>query len=83
MHKSCIRDATLSRLQAKAEAQAEAEAVSSTEGKKKAEKGKNVPLLKVEWLDELITGGLVEQGGRSGQFWVEDMHCLGCGGVMR
>ena len=81
MHKSCILDATLSRLQA------EAEAVSSKKGKKKGKKVKKLPSLEAEWMDErsegygaLITEGPVGQGGH---FWVEDVHCLGCGSLMR
>ena len=87
MHKSCILDATLSRLQAEAEAQAEPEAVLSKNGKKKVKKVKKLPSLEAEWMDErsegygaLITEGPVGQGGH---FWVEDVHCLGCGGMMR
>lgn len=85
MHKTCILDATLARLQADAEAQAEA--VSNTKAKKKAKKGKKLPSLEVEWMDELSEGygARVFEGpvGQGGHFWAEDVHCLGCGGVMR
>lgn len=81
MHKTCILDATLARLQADAEAQA---AVSSKKSKKK---GKKPPPLEVEWADERSDGygALVTEGpvGQGGHYWVEDVHCLGCGGVMK
>lgn len=92
MHKSCILDATRSRLQAEAEAEAEAGGKGKKKKKKKkAKKGKEGPSLEVEveWMDEPsegyaapVTEGPVEPGGRDGHFWLEDVYCLGCGGVM-
>lgn len=93
MHESCILDATRSRLQAEAEAHAEAGGKGKKKKKKKkAKKGKEGPSLEVEveWMDEPsgdygapVTEGPVEPGGRGGHFWLEDVYCLGCGGVMR
>lgn len=81
MHKSCVLDATLSLVKA---ALTRAEVASSKKSKKKAKK---IPPLRAEWTDghregygALITEGPVEQDGH---FWVEDVYCLGCGGVMR
>lgn len=55
------------------------------EKKKKKEKEEELPSLSAEWTDER-TGGLgiliKEGGGRGGHFRREDVHCLGCGGVM-
>ncbi|CAD6564267.1 MAG: hypothetical protein ASARMPREDX12_002606 [Alectoria sarmentosa] len=64
MHKSCILDATLSRLQAEAEAQAEPEAVLSKNGKKKVKKVKKLPSLEAEWMDERSEGygALITEG---------------------
>lgn len=81
MHKSCILDATLSRVKA---ALTKAEAVSSKQRKKKARK---LPSLGAEWMDGRCEGygALVTEGpvGQDGHFWAEDVYCLGCGGVMR
>ena len=93
MHESCILDATRSRLQADAEAEAggKGKKKKKKKKKKKAKKGKGGPSLEVEveWMDEPsegygapVTEGPVEPGGRDGHFWLEEVYCLGCGGVM-
>lgn len=85
-------NATLARLRAETSTSTSNNKTKKTktkEKKKKKEKEEELPSLTAEWTDErtggfgiLIQEGGGGRGGKGGHFRREDVHCLGCGGVM-
>lgn len=82
MHRSCVLSTTLARV--KAEMESQAKAIASKRKAKNAKGGKETPALEVEWVDKGY-GALISEGsvGQGGHYWAVDVHCLGCGGVMK